>query len=81
MDEQYKQRLIQNLPKNITIYGSTDYPNEGIAKIQGVCMKCGWSLEWHYFEDPDYIHIETTCIDQSGHSGNIPIENIKDYLS
>jgi hypothetical protein len=81
MDESYKTKLLTNLPPGLKIFSSMDYPEQGIAKIRGVCSKCGWTLEWHYLEDPDYIHIETTCLDQTGIDGNIRLEDIKDYLS
>jgi hypothetical protein len=81
MEESYKNLLMQNLPPGIKIFSSMDYPADGIAKIDGVCDKCGWMLEWHYLEEPEFIHIETTGVDNYGYTGNIPLEKIKEYLS
>jgi hypothetical protein len=81
MKEDLKNRLISNLPLRITIYSSIDYPEEGRAKIQGVCAKCGWSLEWFYENDPDNIYLTTQLLDQSGFDGLIKLEEIKEYLS
>jgi hypothetical protein len=81
MDDNEKERLLNALPKNITIYSSMDYPDEGTAKIRGVTNKFGFTLDWHYYNDPDNIRIATMAIEDNGIEGVIPLDQLKDYLS
>jgi hypothetical protein len=81
MNDSLKEKLIKNLPTKLTIYGSVDYPEFGHARINGVCPKCGWIVDWFYDENPNIIHLKTLCLDQSGIDEDIPIEELKTYLS
>jgi hypothetical protein len=81
MEENLRQRLISSLPTKVRIDSSMDYPDQGYAKVRGVTAKCGFTLTYDYWDNPDTIKLQTFELNDRGFDGEIPLEELNDYLS
>jgi hypothetical protein len=81
MNDSLRRTLIASLPVRIQIHSSVDFPDEGIAKIRGICEKCAFTLTWNYIQEPEFIQVETIMLDQEGQETIISLKDLSQYLS